>query len=169
VTSRDQQRRPTGTDPGPAPPLVPPWVPVTALALCIVGLAISAYLTYEHYSASATLACPETGKVNCLRVTTSTYSTLLGVPVALLGLLFFAAVTPLHLPQAWRARARWLSRLRLAASAAGVVFVVYLLWAELFRIDAICLWCTAVHVVAVALFAVVVLALAAVPDDHLGR
>jgi uncharacterized membrane protein len=51
-----------------------------------------------------------------------------------------------------------------------VVFVLYLVWAELFRIDAICLWCTVVHVVTLALFAVVVLevALRPVTPDRAG-
>jgi uncharacterized membrane protein len=36
--------------------------------------------------------------------------------------------------------------------------VLYLVYAELFRIGAICLWCTAMHVTAVCLFAVVLAA-----------
>jgi uncharacterized membrane protein len=38
--------------------------------------------------------------------------------------------------------------------------VVYLVYAELFLVDAVCLWCTVVHVLTVALFAVVALATA---------
>jgi uncharacterized membrane protein len=38
-------------------------------------------------------------------------------------------------------------------------------WAELFRIDAICLWCTVVHALTVALFAVLVLEAALRPQD----
>ena len=34
--------------------------------------------------------------------------------------------------------------------------VLRLIYAELFQIDAICLWCTAVHVITVALFIAVV-------------
>ncbi len=49
-------------------------------------------------------------------------------------------------------------RLRLATVSLGALFVLYLVWVELFRVDAICLWCTAVHVLAVALFAVVAVA-----------
>lgn len=130
---------------------------VTSLGLSLLGLAISTYLTYEHYSASTTLACPETGAINCVKVTTSTYSTFLGVPVALLGLSFFVAMTGLTLPAAWRSANPWLRRVRTAAVSGGIAFVLYLVWAELFRIDAICLWCTAVHVVTVLLFAVVLL------------
>lgn len=32
--------------------------------------------------------------------------------------------------------------------------MLYLVYVELFQVDAICLWCTAVHVLAFALFAV---------------
>jgi uncharacterized membrane protein len=136
----------------------PRWAPVSSLVLSLAGLGVSAYLTYEHYSSSATLSCPETGTINCVKVTTSSYSALFGVPVALLGLLFFLGMTPLFLPAAWRAASAWPGRLRLAGVSLGVVFVVYLLWVELFRIDAICLWCTGVHAVTLALFGVVVVA-----------
>ena len=125
--------------------------------LCLIGLAVSAYLTVEHYSTSTTLACPESATINCVKVTTSSYSKMVGIPVALLGLLFFIGMTLLCLPIAWRSANPWLSRLRLAGVTLGVVFVVYLVWAELFRIEAICLWCTVVHVVTLALFVVVVL------------
>jgi uncharacterized membrane protein len=131
----------------------------------VAGLAVSAYLTVEHYSSSTTLACPETGVVNCVKVTTSSYSTLAGVPVALLGLLFFAAMSILCTPVAWRAANPWVGRARLVGAVAGVVMVVYLVWAELFRIDAICLWCTVVHALAVALFAVLVLGAALQVQD----
>jgi uncharacterized membrane protein len=33
-----------------------------------------------------------------------------------------------------------------------------LIWAELFRINAICLWCTAVHILTIALFTIVAIA-----------
>ena len=134
---------------------VPSWVPLTSLILCLAGLAVAGYLTYEHYSASTTLSCPSTGTIDCLKVTTSTYSKAFGVPVALLGLLYFVAMTPLCLPLAWHSQVSAVHGLRAAASLAGVAFVFYLVWAELFRIDAICLWCTGVHVITVLLFFVV--------------
>jgi uncharacterized membrane protein len=51
----------------------------------------------------------------------------------------------------------------LAAVLVGVVFVCYLIWAELFQIDAICLWCTVVHVLTLVLFGLVVVRLALAP------
>ena len=136
----------------------PRWAGPASLALAVLGVAVSAYLTVEHYSSSTTLACPDSGVVDCVKVTTSSYAELLGVPVALLGLLYFVATAGLCLPVVWSSTLAWVHRARLAAVSVGAVFVLYLVWVELFRVDAICLWCTAVHVLAVALFAVVALA-----------
>lgn len=147
------------------PRRVPRWVRVTSLALSLLGLAVSAYLTFEHYSAAETLACPDTGAVNCVKVTTSEYASFLGVPVASLGLLFFVLVTVLCLPPAWRSSSPLMSAARFTVITGGVAFVVYLVWAELFRLDAICLWCTVVHAVTLVLFAVITLDIALHPHD----
>lgn len=135
---------------------VPRWVPGVTLALSVAGLAVSIYLTYEHFSGSTTLSCPDTGVVNCLKVTTSAQSKVFGVPVAVLGLVFFVAMIPMCLPAAWRDPRPLVGRVRLAASAIGVAFVLYLLYAELFEIGNICLWCTGVHVITFALFGIIV-------------
>ncbi|GAA3253076.1 vitamin K epoxide reductase family protein [Dactylosporangium siamense] len=135
--------------------LVQRWVPPVSLVLSVVGLAVSVYLTIEHYTSSTTLACPDTGALNCLKVTTSEQSTLFGVPVAVLGLLYFAAMVALA--PLWRTPRRDVRLARLAFAAVGVLFVAWLVFAELFILDAICLWCTAVHVLAVGLFAVTAL------------
>jgi uncharacterized membrane protein len=125
------------------------------------GLALSAYLSVEHLRAPGTLACPATATVNCARVTTSAQSSLFGVPVALLGVAFFVAMLLICLPVGWR-DAR-LTRVRLGLAGAGVGFVIYLVYAELFLVDALCLWCTAVHAVTVALFAVIAFGTAGAP------
>jgi uncharacterized membrane protein len=138
-----------------AAPRTPGWVIWTSLAFCVLGLLDAAYLTFEHFTASSTLACSDSGTINCLKVTTSSYSKVLGMPVALLGLIFFVAMTALCLPQLWRSRIPWIRPLRLAATVVGMISVLYLLWAELFKIDAICLFCTGVHVLTFLVFALV--------------
>lgn len=135
----------------------PRWVIFTSLAVCLLGLVDAAYLTFEHYTSSRTLACSDTGTINCVKVTTSSYSKVAGVPVALMGLLFFVALTALCLPMAWRSGNRNVRRLRLAGATAGMITVLYLVWVELFKVDAICLWCTAVHGLTFVLFALVVM------------
>jgi len=144
------------------PLVVPRWLPAVSLALVLIGLALSVYLTYEHYSSSTTLACSDNGVVNCLQVTTSAQSKVFGIPVALLGLIYFAAMVPACLPVAWRSRATWLRYGRIGAGAVGIAFVFYLLYSELFTIGKICLYCTGVHVVTVLLFAVILFGQASV-------
>lgn len=124
-----------------------------ALVPAALGLAAAAYLTVEHFSSSSSLACPETATINCTKVTTSSYSHVLGVPVAVAGLVYFVVMLALVTPPAWAQRR--LDVVRVAGGVVGVVSVFYLLWAELFEIDAICLWCTVVHVCTVWLFGAV--------------
>jgi uncharacterized membrane protein len=124
-----------------------------ALVWALLGLAASAYLTVEHYTASTLLACPENATINCAKVTSSKWSHVLGVPVAVLGLGYFVLLVALCLPAAWRVAA--LERWRIAAVAIGAISVVYLVYIELFKVDAICLWCTAVHVCTIAVLATV--------------
>lgn len=135
----------------------PRWVPVSALVLAIAGLAVSVYLTVAHYTAAVTLACPNSGTINCAKVTTSTQSQILDVPVAVLGLVFFIGMMVLGVPAAWRSTRRWVRSARLLGAVVGIGFVVYLVYTELFTLDAICLWCTAVHVLTFGLFVVTVL------------
>jgi uncharacterized membrane protein len=129
-------------------------VRIAAPLLCLAGLGVSIYLTIAHYNARLTLACPETGIVNCAKVTESPQSAILGVPVALLGLLYFVAIGPLHLPAAWRSESPLLRRARVGAAVAGILMVLYLVYTELFTLDALCLWCTAVHGITFLLFVV---------------
>jgi len=144
-----------------APSTVRGWRPTTALVLSLLGFGIALYLTIEHYTGNTTISCPVNSTFNCHEVTTSPQSMLFGVPVALLGLVFFAAMVVIDLPVLWRTSLQWLAWLRLAMVVGGMGFVIYLLYAELFTIRAICLWCTGVHIVTFLLFVLVVSSLAA--------
>jgi uncharacterized membrane protein len=129
----------------------------------VAGLGVAGYLTYEHFTSSSTLACSDNSVVNCLKVTTSSYSSVAGVPVAVLGLVFFAVMLVLQLPPMWRRPEPAVRIGRLAWAVVGLGTVLYLLYAELFSIDAICLWCTAVHVLTLVLFGTTVYATSAYP------
>ncbi len=132
--------------------IVPIWLPQAIKALCVLGLIVSAYLTWESFTGGATLACPEGETINCAKVTESEWSKLFGVPVAPLGLVFFAIMWWLATPARLRDPRPFWDKLRLSFVGVGVAMVLYLVWAELFKIGAICLWCTVVHVAVLALF-----------------
>lgn len=142
-------------------PQPPRWGVIGSLLTAAAGLGVSIYLTAAHYTATVALACPQTATVNCEKVTTSPQSQFLGMPVAVLGVAYFAAMLALCIPLAWRrptAVVRWI---RALGALAGVGFVAWLIYAELFVIDAICLWCTSVHILTLILFSLVALTTAA--------
>jgi uncharacterized membrane protein len=128
------------------------WPGVVGTVASAAGLGVAGYLTYEHYTGSSSLVCSDKGIVNCLAVTTSSYSKVAGVPVAVLGLVFFAVMLVLQLPAMWRRPEPMVRQARLAWAVVGLGSVLYLLYAELFEIDAICLWCTAVHLLTFVVF-----------------
>ncbi len=137
------------------------WLRWATFALALIGLGVSVYLTYAHYTESALAGCTETtGVVNCGKVTTSPQSVVFGIPVAVLGLAFYVFAVAIMSPWAWKARRREVGMLRLASLIAGIGFVLYLIYAELFDIGSICLYCTSVHVITFFLFVLTGLAVA---------
>lgn len=144
----------------------PRWAWVSTLVITLAGLGVSTYLSIEHAIGSTSLACPDTGMFNCHLVTTSTYSELAGIPVAYLGLAFFIGAVVLFSPWAWRFRPRLTRWVRLGSVTVGIAMVIYLVWAELYRIHGICLWCTSVHLLTLLLFTITALAEAAGPLDE---
>ncbi len=137
--------------------MIPRWLPRVAFALALGGVAVSACLTYAHYTSPAVLACSDKGFVNCAQVTTSAQSSFLGMPVAVLGLGWWLVMAVLQSPWAWRSPSPRLHRARLALSLLGVAFVLWLIYAEFVIIGAICLWCSVVHALTFAEFVLVML------------
>ncbi|MGA8724559.1 MAG: vitamin K epoxide reductase family protein [Acidimicrobiales bacterium] len=131
------------------------WQPIVSTLLCLCGLGVATYLTITHYDTHLALACPKTTTFNCETVTTSAQSHILGIPVAVLGLLYFVPMLLLCLPVAWRSADRRIHLARLVLACIGVGTIIYLIIAELFLIKAICLWCTSVHLITFILFVIV--------------
>ena len=120
--------------------------------ICAVGLGISIYLSVVHLSGERVpLLCSATGPINCQQVTTSPESFVGPVPVAFLGVGWFLIALALSFVR--RPPGEWsILRLQLVWSSLGTVFVLYLIYAELYQIGAICFWCTVVHVLVFAQF-----------------
>ena len=140
---------------------VPLWLQLTTFLIALAGLGVSIYLTIAHFTESTLAGCSETaGLVNCTKVTTSPQSYVFGIPVAVLGLAFYVFMVAIMSPWAWRAARREVHLVRIAALIAGIGFVLYLLYAELFIIGSICLYCTSVHALTFILFVLTVFAAA---------
>jgi uncharacterized membrane protein len=118
---------------------------IAALIASLAGLAISVYLTLQHYQ-GVVPGCPVTGPINCDAVLSSPYAVIGGtaVPTSALGIAWFAFSAVL-----WAAGWRPLVYLWMAAGLASVTVLVFI---EIVRIGAICLWCSSAHVLVLALF-----------------
>src|SRR3954452_8638062 len=97
-----------------------------------LGAAVTGYLTVVHYT-GARLVCPTSG---CETVQHSRYAEVAGVPVALLGLLGFAAILGTAL-----VRGRQAAELGAGLALVAFLFSGYLLLVQLLAIHAICTWC----------------------------
>jgi uncharacterized membrane protein len=139
----------------------PAWFQWTTWGLSLAGLGVSIYLTIAHFNESVTLACPATSTINCEKVTTSPESYVFGIPVAVLGLAFYLFMAVANSPWLWRVAWPPLRWARIGSVVVGILFVLYLIYCELFKIGAICLWCTSVHVITFCLFALIVFSAAA--------
>jgi uncharacterized membrane protein len=108
-------------------------------ALCAAGIGISGYLTYVHYAGLRPVCGISHG---CETVQTSAYAALLGMPVALLGLITYVVIFV-----SLRLRGERPLLTSYALTLIAFAFSVYLTYRELFTIHAICSWCVSSAIV----------------------
>jgi uncharacterized membrane protein len=107
---------------------------ITLTVLTVLGVALASYLTYIHYEDIKPLC---TLGSSCIKVQSSVYSKLAGVPVALIGLLGYVAILgSLLIPENETSRLATMS-----FTLVGFGFSAYLTYRELFSIHAICEEC----------------------------
>ena len=122
-----------------------PRLQLVGLVAGLAGVGVSIYLTVLHY-VGVVPGCPVTGPINCDAVLSSSYAVIAGtsIPTSAAGIVWFGVSALLWL--------RSVGRMHLAWSALGLLTVLYLVFIEIVRIGAICLWCTAAHVLVVIIF-----------------
>ncbi|MEM3030770.1 MAG: vitamin K epoxide reductase family protein [Candidatus Micrarchaeia archaeon] len=113
---------------------------ITLLALG--GVLLSAYLTWDHYQANGS-AC---GIESCDTINRGTHSEIYGIPVAVIGVLGYAAIALTagvirRLKRNGRRPEKSLRGLLLLLAAGGFAFTLYLVYLQLFVIKATCPFC----------------------------
>jgi len=109
------------------------------IAICAaVGMAVSSVSLYHHYGSSKTSYCDLGENFNCDIVNRSTYSTVFGIPDALIGIVGYTGL--LGLATRYRMQARTPIVL-LLASLAGLAFALYLTYVEAFVLATWCILC----------------------------
>jgi uncharacterized membrane protein len=126
------------------------WAAWTVTALAFAGFVLATYLTFVHYRGYVSPCYVVHG---CETVQTSTYSVVLGVPVALAGAVFFALLFYLGVGLLTAARP-WVLR-----SVQVLTFVAALAMIPLFLLQAIvlkafCSYCLATEAIVLAMWVV---------------
>jgi uncharacterized membrane protein len=104
------------------------------LLLALLGAGIAGYLTYVR-ATGGSVVCTTGG---CEKVQSSSYAEVLGIPVAVLGLVGYLLLGTTTLVAGEAAAAAGA-----ALASAGFAFSVYLIYIQLAVVDAICVWCLA--------------------------
>lgn len=122
-----------------------------------VGAAASSAATWVHYHilSDPTYAsfCDVNATFNCTDAYTSRFGAFAGVPVALLGLLFFAAVLLLiALCSRSETASQNLPGYVFAASTIGLAVILYLAYASYVILHVVCLLCAGTYVAVIGLF-----------------
>lgn len=112
------------------------FLAITILALS--GIAVSAVSLQRHYSKSASAFCEIGERFSCDIVNRSEYSSVMGIPVAAIGIVGYGVL--LVLATLYRSRAETPTRL-LAAAVAGLVFALYLTYIEGHVLETWCILC----------------------------
>ncbi len=114
---------------------------IAILVVGFIGLADSSYLTYAHYKAHPINCFTEVKQVNsCQLVADSIYSTVLGIPISLIGMFFYLVVISIGLIS-FRKDFTFLLNLLLPFSAVAVLFSLRLTYLQIYVIGYLCYYC----------------------------
>ena len=132
--------------------------PVTALSIAaLVGLGFAAASTWVHYrilnDPLYSSVCDVNATFSCTEAYTSRFGSIGGVPVALVGVLYFAFVLMLITLCSRSTSARQnLAGYVFATATAGLAGVLYLAYASFFVLKTVCLLCVGAYLAIIALF-----------------
>ncbi len=108
------------------------------VALALAGVVVSSVSLHHHYGTSQTNYCDFGASFNCDIVNRSVYSTVLGVPDALIGICGYGLL--LALATFYRTKAE-APLMLLIASTGGLGFALYLTYIEKFVLATWCILC----------------------------
>ncbi|MFZ0322075.1 MAG: vitamin K epoxide reductase family protein [Candidatus Sulfotelmatobacter sp.] len=106
--------------------------------LALAGIVVSAVSLQRHYAKSSTAFCDFGQRFNCDIVNRSEWSSVMGIPVAGIGVAGYAVL--FVLAAFYRSRMQTPLRLLLAALA-GLAFALYLTYIEGYVLDTWCILC----------------------------
>jgi len=114
------------------------------ILLSIIGICLASYLFYNFLTKPSVESCYINSKINCEAVTKGPLSTLLGIPVSLVGLSGYIVI----LLCSWFKK----KKLALAMATFGMVFCLFITYQEVFLLKVICPVCLTCQLVMLVVF-----------------
>lgn len=127
---------------------VPKWLAVSFIIFALIGFADASFLTIEHYRGTVPPCVILKG---CATVTTSQYSVIFGIPVALIGALYYLTLLLLFVGyiESHKPAVAWIA---FQLTPFGVFASLYFTYLQLNVIQAWCVYCILSIVSTISLF-----------------
>jgi uncharacterized membrane protein len=137
------------------------WLYRASVALVVVGLLVSIYMTVYKFSGNDGMCL---GSGACSEVNASVFSEVNGIPVAVLGIIGYAAILATHLFENRNGFLRKNGTLLIfGMSLTGFLFTVWLVYVEIALLKALCPFCVTSQVVMTIIFIIAIIRLARQP------
>lgn len=126
------------------------WTYRASVALSILGLAVSIYMTIYKITSNNRMCL---GSGDCATVNSSIYSEVNGIPVALIGVLGYLAILAVHYLETKPGFFKQNGTMTIFGLAlTGFLFTVYLIYVEIALIEAICPFCVTSQIAMTLIF-----------------
>ena len=139
------------------------WLYRASVALVVLGLLVSIYMTIYKVTSNDSMCL---GSGDCSTVNASKYSEVNGIPVAVFGMLGYAAILAVHY---FETRNRFFRQngilMIFGMSLTGFIFTVWLIYVEVALLKAICPFCVTSQVAMTLIFMIAVARLIRQPQS----
>lgn len=123
------------------------WL-ISFIILCIIGFSDAVYLTIKYFENETPTCSILEG---CEQVTTSVYSVILGLPIALLGAFYYLYLLVLTIAYL-DTKSDVTLKIASLSTVVGFLFSLYLLILQIFIIKAVCIYCLISSFTSISLF-----------------
>lgn len=128
--------------------LLPKWLIIGFILISFIGFLDTGYLTIKHYTGGL-IGCNLFE--GCEQVTNSKYSVIFGIPLALLGLLYYLFMLISSLLY-FDTKNPVIPKIFLPVTTLGFIFSGYLVYLQIWVIKALCQYCILSAITSTALF-----------------
>ena len=126
---------------------VPRWIPILVIVLVLIGFADATYLTVKHFQGQI----PPCTIGGCETVLTSKYAVVAGIPISLLGAIYYLFLAILLFMYQDISKEIFL-RISLWISGLGILFSLWLTYLQIFVIKAFCSYCAVSATISLIIF-----------------